>query len=139
MTLPLEERKRALADPAQRATRGETEALNGRSADYSDFARMEIARTFEPANAGFAGRRVSATSRASGALDAMLDIALADGCARSSCWCGRGGREELVRLGDPARSARRRRKADAGAHLDIGTASPTDEAARRRVCASVGS
>ncbi len=128
MTLPLAERKRALADPAQRATIGRAvdEALKGPLADYSDFARMEIARTFEPANAGLAGRLVGdvARERGQGALDAMLDIALADGLrtlfvpvrvgADDASWKARG--EILL---DPRVVVG---ASDAGAHLDIGTA-----------------
>jgi N-acyl-D-aspartate/D-glutamate deacylase len=128
MTLPLAERKRALADPAVRETIGRAiaEALKGPLADYSDFARMEIARTFEPANAGLAGRLVGdvARERGLGAVDALLDIALADGLrtlfvpvrvgADEASWKARG--EILL---DPRVVVG---ASDAGAHLDIGTA-----------------
>ncbi len=128
MTLPLPERKRALADPAQREPikRAIEEAQRGPLADYSDFARMEIARTFEPANAGLAGRLVGdvARERGIGAVDAALDIALADGLrtlfvpvrvgADDASWKARG--EILL---DPRVVVG---ASDAGAHLDIGTA-----------------
>ena len=128
MTLPLPERKRALADPAQRQPikRAIAEALHGPLSDYSDFARMEIARTFESTNAGLAGRLVGdvARERELGPVDALLDIALADGFltlfvpvrvgADDASWKARG--EILL---DPRVVVG---ASDAGAHLDIGTA-----------------
>ena len=128
MTLPLPERKRALADPAQRQPikRAIAEALHGPLSDYSDFARMEIARTFESTNAGLAGRLVGdvARERELGPVDALLDIALADGLrtlfvpvrvgADDASWKARG--EILL---DPRVVVG---ASDAGAHLDIGTA-----------------
>ena len=128
MTLPLPERKRALADPAQRQPikRAIAEALHGPLSDYSDFARMEIARTFESSNAGLAGRLVGdvARERELGPVDALLDIALADGLrtlfvpvrvgADDASWKARG--EILL---DPRVVVG---ASDAGAHLDIGTA-----------------
>ena len=128
MTLPLPERKRALADPAQRQPikRAIAEALHGPLSDYSDFARMEIARTFESTNAGLAGRLVGdvARERGLGPVDALLDIALADGLrtlfvpvrvgADDASWKARG--EILL---DPRVVVG---ASDAGAHLDIGTA-----------------
>jgi len=128
MTLPLAERKRALADPAQREPikRAIAEALTGPLADYSDFARMEIARTFEAANAGLVGRRVGDVARERGLdpVDGLLDIALADGLrtlfvpvrvgADDASWKARG--EILL---DPRVVVG---ASDAGAHLDIGTA-----------------
>ena len=128
MTLPLPERKRALADPAQRQPikRAIAEALHGPLSDYSDFARMEIARTFESSNAGLAGRLVGdvARERGLGPVDALLDIALADGLrtlfvpvrvgADDASWKARG--EILL---DPRVVVG---ASDAGAHLDIGTA-----------------
>ncbi len=128
MTLPLPERKRALADPAQREPikRALAEAMTGPLSDYSDFARMEIARTFAPANAGLAGRLVGdvARERGLGPVDAALDIALADELrtlfvpvrvgADDASWKARG--EILL---DPRVVVG---ASDAGAHLDIGTA-----------------
>ncbi len=128
MTLPLAERKRALADPAQREPikRANAEALHGPLSDYSDFARMEIARTFESGNAGLVGRLVGdvARERGLGPVDALLDIALADGLrtlfvpvrvgADDASWKARG--EILL---DPRVVVG---ASDAGAHLDIGTA-----------------
>ncbi len=128
MTLSLPERKRALADPAQREPikRALAEAMTGPLSDYSDFARMEIARTFAPANAGLAGRLVGdvARERGLGPVDAALDIALADELrtlfvpvrvgADDASWKARG--EILL---DPRVVVG---ASDAGAHLDIGTA-----------------
>jgi N-acyl-D-aspartate/D-glutamate deacylase len=128
MTLALPERKRALSDPAQREPikRAIEEALRGPLSDYSDFARMEIARTFAPANAGLAGRLVGdvARERRLDAVDAALDIALSDELrtlfvpvrvgADDASWKARG--EILL---DPRVVVG---ASDAGAHLDIGTA-----------------
>ena len=128
MTLPLPERKRALADPAQREPikRAIAEALKGPLGDYSDFARMEIVRTYEAANARLVGRLVGdvARERGLGPVDALLDIALADGLrtlfvpvrvgADDASWKARG--EILL---DPRVVVG---ASDAGAHLDIGTA-----------------
>ncbi len=83
MTLPLEARRRALADPACRAKikPAVAEALGGPVGEYVDFARMEIARTFEKANAGLVGRVLGDVARERGLdpVDALLDVALADG------------------------------------------------------------
>lgn len=128
MTLPLEERKRALADPACRAKikPAVAEALGGPVGEYVDFARMEIARTFEPANAGLAGRVLGDVARERGldAVDALLDVSLADGLRTLFV---------PVRVGDDDASWKIRGElllddrvvvgaSDAGAHLDIGTA-----------------
>ncbi|MFO0690632.1 MAG: amidohydrolase family protein [Myxococcota bacterium] len=128
MALPLEERRRALADPAEREPikRATAEALRGPLADYSDFARMEISRVHLPKNAGLVGRKVGDVARERGLdpVDALLDIALADELrtlfvpvrvgADDASWKIRG---EL--LLDPRVVVG---ASDAGAHLDIGTA-----------------
>jgi len=128
MAMPLEERKRALADPHRRiqikADVGA--ALEGPIGDYVDFARTEIARTFRAANEGLAGQTVGDVARARGLdpVDALLDIALADEL------------ETLfvpVRVGSDEASWKLRGEvllddrvvvgaSDAGAHLDMGTA-----------------
>ena len=128
MKLPLEERVRALADPQQRIPikAAVAEALPGPVGDYVDFARMEIATTFLPANEGLAGRCLGDVARERGLdpVDALLDVSLAD---------------ELktlfvpVRVGSDEASWKLRAEvllddrvvvgaSDAGAHLDIGTA-----------------
>jgi N-acyl-D-aspartate/D-glutamate deacylase len=128
MALPLDERKRALADPQRRIPikKAVAEALGGPVGDYVDFAKTEIASTFLPANDGLAGQRVGDVARARGLdpVDALLDISLAD---------------ELrtlfvpVRVGSDEASWKLRAEvlldervvvgaSDAGAHLDIGTA-----------------
>lgn len=128
MALPLDERRRALANPAERAPikAATAEALRGPLADYSDFARMEIARTHRPANAKLAGRTVGDVARERGLdpVDALLDIALSDDLrtlfvpvrvgADEASWKARG--EILL---DPRVVVG---ASDAGAHLDIGTA-----------------
>jgi N-acyl-D-aspartate/D-glutamate deacylase len=128
MTLPLPERMKALAEPARRdgIKRAVAEALEGPLADYVDFARMEIARTFEPANAGLAGRVLGDVARERGLhpVDALLDVALADALRTLFV---------PVRVGDDEASWKIRGElllddrvvvgaSDAGAHLDIGTA-----------------
>jgi len=128
MALPFAERKLALADPARRVAlkQATAEALRGPLADYSDFARFEIARTFSPANAGLAGRKLGDVARERGQepLDALLDLSLADDLrtlfvpvrvgADDASWTARGQilLDPRVVVG----------ASDAGAHLDIGTA-----------------
>jgi len=128
MALPLDQRKRALADPQQRIPikAAVAEALRGPVGDYVDFARTEIASTSLPANEGLAGQLVGDVARARGLdpVDALLDISLAD---------------ELrtlfvpVRVGSDEASWKLRAEvlldervvvgaSYAGAHLDIGTA-----------------
>jgi N-acyl-D-aspartate/D-glutamate deacylase len=128
MALPLAERARALADPAVRGPikAATAEALRGPLADYSDFARMEIARTQRAANAALVGRKVGDIARERGLdpVDALLEIALADDLrtlfvpvrvgADEASWKARG--EVLL---DPRVVVG---ASDAGAHLDIGTA-----------------
>ena len=128
MTRPLEERMRVLAEPAKRAEIKEAvaAALDGPVGDYVDFARFEIARTFEPANAGLAGRVLGDVARERGLhpVDALLDVAGADGLRTLFV---------PVRVGDDEASWKIRGElllddrvvvgaSDAGAHLDIGTA-----------------
>ena len=89
MTLPLPERKRALADPAQREPikRAIAEALKGPLADYSDFARMEIVRTFfrfaflcrgimVPQSSGMRARRRPLTPRNCVSFDSTVPIGM---------------------------------------------------------------
>jgi N-acyl-D-aspartate/D-glutamate deacylase len=128
MTLPLDERMRALADPRQRIPikAAVAEALPGPVGDYVDFAKMEIASTFLPANDGLAGRRLGDVARERGLdpVDALLDVSLADELrtlfvpvrvgSDEASWKLRGEvlLDERVVVG----------ASDAGAHLDIGTA-----------------
>ena len=128
MTLPVAERMRVLADSQRRAPIkvAVNEALRGPLGDYVDFAKMEIARTFLPANEGLAGRRLGDVARERGldAVDALLDVSLADELqtlfvplrvgSDEASWKLRGEvlLDERVVVG----------ASDAGAHLDIGTA-----------------
>jgi N-acyl-D-aspartate/D-glutamate deacylase len=128
MALPFEERCRALADPARRGAikAANAEALRGPLADYSDFARYEIARTFSAANEGLVGRKLGDVARERGLdpVDALIALSLADDLktlyvpvrvgADEASWKVRG---EL--LLDPRVVVG---ASDAGAHLDIGTA-----------------
>jgi N-acyl-D-aspartate/D-glutamate deacylase len=128
MAMSLADRKRALADPEQRtriksAVAG---ALDGPIGDYVDFARTEIARTFTSANDGLAGLNVGDIARERGvdAVDALLDISLADDLrtvfiparvgSNDASWKLRAEvlLDERVVIG----------ASDAGAHLDMGTA-----------------
>jgi len=128
MTLPLEERKRALRDRAgrEKIKQAVAEALGGPLSDYVDFARMEIAQTFRPINDDLAGRVLGdvARERRLEPVDALLDVALADDLktlfvpvrvgADDASWKIRGEvlLDDRVVVG----------ASDAGAHLDIGTA-----------------
>ena len=128
MTLPLEERKRALRDRAgrEKIKQAVAEALGGPLSDYVDFARMEIAQTFRPINDGLAGRVLGdvARERRLEPVDALLDVAHADDLktlfvpvrvgADDASWKIRGEvlLDDRVVVG----------ASDAGAHLDIGTA-----------------
>ncbi len=128
MTLPLDERKRALADPEYRIPikAAVAEALGGPVGPYVDFAKMEIARTALPPNEGLAGRLLGDVARERGLdpVDALLDVALADELrtlfvpvrvgADEASWKLRAEvlLDERVVVG----------ASDAGAHLDIGTA-----------------
>jgi N-acyl-D-aspartate/D-glutamate deacylase len=128
MTLPIAERKRTLADPERRVPikAAIAEALGGALGDYVDFARMEIARTFSPANAELSGRILGDVARERGldAVDALLDVALDDDLrtlfvpvrvgSDEASWKLRGEvlLDDRVVVG----------ASDAGAHLDIGTA-----------------
>jgi N-acyl-D-aspartate/D-glutamate deacylase len=128
MAMPLEERKRALADPKQRVAikAAVAEALPGPVGDYVDFARFQIACTFLPANDGLAGRCLGdvAQERGLDPVDALLDVLLADELrtliipvlvgSDEASWKLRGEvlLDERVVVG----------ASDAGAHLDMGTA-----------------
>lgn len=128
MTLPLSDRIRALAQPDRRVPikAAVAEALGGPLGEYVDFAKMEIARTFLPANDGLAGRILGDVARARSLdpVDALLDVALADELrtlfiplrvgADDASWKLRAEvlLDDRVVVG----------ASDAGAHLDIGTA-----------------
>jgi N-acyl-D-aspartate/D-glutamate deacylase len=128
MALGLDERIRVLTDPERRIPikAAVAEALGGPVREYVDFARMEIAQTFERANEGLAGQCLGDVARARGLepVDALLDVALADGLrtvfvpvrvgSDDTSWKLRG--EVLL---DPRVVVG---ASDAGAHLDIGTA-----------------
>jgi N-acyl-D-aspartate/D-glutamate deacylase len=80
--LPIEERKRALADPALR--RRLDEGANSEEAGvfkfFAAWQNMRIDETFAPENADLVGRTVGeiAVDRGVDPIDAMLDLALSD-------------------------------------------------------------
>jgi N-acyl-D-aspartate/D-glutamate deacylase len=123
VSLPLPERKKALADPAVR----ERLAANARNAGPMGFvARWEhyrIAETWSEANAPWRGRTVGEVAKARGVapFDALLDLALADDL-RTSFQPALGGNDEAswkLRAGvwrDPRVLIG---ASDAGAHLDM--------------------
>jgi N-acyl-D-aspartate/D-glutamate deacylase len=128
MALPLEERKRALADPAQRASikAAVAAALDGPVGPYVDFARMDIAKTYSAENQTLEGTKLGTVAKARGLdpVDALLDVALADDLRTLFV---------PVRVGEDDESWKLRGElllddrvvvgaSDAGAHLDIGTA-----------------
>jgi N-acyl-D-aspartate/D-glutamate deacylase len=128
MAMPLDARKRALADPARRTTikTAIAHALTGPIGEYVDFAQTEIARTFLPANEGLAGRRVGDVARDRGLdpVDALLDISLADDLRTLFVPIRVGSDEESWKLRADVLLDDRVvvGASDAGAHLDMGTA-----------------
>ncbi len=124
--LPLDERKRAFADPAVRAKLIEG-AADPRVPQVlramGHFAAMAVVETFNPANAGLAGRNLDdiARERGGSAADAFFDIALADDL-RTVFKPALGGDDELSwkLRGEVWRDPRTLVGAsDAGAHLDM--------------------
>lgn len=125
VTLPLPERKRALADPAVR----ERLAKNAASPEAGVFRalavwdNMTIEETYAPINAKYRGRNLGECAREAGAdtFDLMVEIALADDLRTSF---------RTPSFGDDAASWELRRQvwrdpraligaSDAGAHLDM--------------------
>lgn len=82
IALPLEERKRALADPAVRETlqKGATSEQAGVLRALSTWERMKISETFTPEAAKFEGRLIGEVAEELGKtpLDTMLDLALSE-------------------------------------------------------------
>jgi N-acyl-D-aspartate/D-glutamate deacylase len=125
VTLPLPQRKRALADPAVR----ERLAKNAASPEAGAFRaiaiweNMTIEETYAPANAKYRGRNLGECAREAGkpTFDLMVEIALADDLRTSF---------RTPSFGDDAASWEMRKRvwrdpraligaSDAGAHLDM--------------------
>jgi len=128
MSMPLDERKRALADPEKRIPikSAVAAAMDGPIGEYVDFARTEIARTFLSANDGLAGKTVGEVARTRGLdpVDALLDISLADELRTLFVPVRVGSDEESWKLRADVLLDDRVvvGASDAGAHLDMGTA-----------------
>lgn len=123
--LPIEERKRALADPAYRATldqRANSEEA-GMLKALADWGAMTVDQVVEPANEKFKGCTVAeiAGEQGKSTFDALVDLALADGLYTSfmppafgsdhASWRerGRAWLDDRTVIGG----------SDAGAHLDM--------------------
>ena len=82
MSLPPDEKRRALADPAVRKqlADGAASPEAGVLGMLATWHRLEIAETFSPANAGLAGRPVGQIAKERGvdAFDALLDVVIED-------------------------------------------------------------
>ena len=123
--MPIEERKRALSDPAYRATLDQRANSDeaGLLKALADWGSMTVDQVVEPANEKFKGRKVAdiAREQGKGTFDALVDLALADGLYTSfmppafgsddASWQQRG----RVWLDDRTVIG----GSDAGAHLDM--------------------
>ena len=125
LALPVPERIAALSDPAVRSRldEGAQSPEAGVLRHFAQWARLEIAETFTPANDGLAGRTVGsiAAERGLEPFDTLLDIAISEGlrtairpptmqdteddwALKASVW-----RDDRAMVGG----------SDAGAHLDM--------------------
>ncbi len=123
LSLPVEERIRALRDPATRQKmRTSAESATGALASLARWGAYEIGDTFAPENRGLSGRSVAeiARERATDPFDTLLDIVVADEL-RTALW--------PLPADDDEESWQLRREvwrdpramiggSDAGAHLD---------------------
>ena len=130
IALPLEERKRALADPAVRETlqKGATSEQAGVLRALSTWERMKIAETFTPEAAKFEGRLIGEVAEELGKtpLDTMLDLALSEDLRTSFAPFIPGDDDPSWKLRaevwkDPRTLIG---ASDAGAHLDMINARP---------------
>jgi N-acyl-D-aspartate/D-glutamate deacylase len=84
MHLPVEERLKVLADPAERKrlNDGARSPEAGLIGALSNWHRLKITETFAPENAQFEGKSISDVCKARGGIDsfdALLDVVIADG------------------------------------------------------------
>jgi len=125
VTLPLAERKRALADPAvrERLAKGADSPEAGAFRAIAVWDNMTIEETYAPANEKYRGRNLGACAREAGrpSFELMVEIALADDLRTSF---------KTPVFGDDAASWALRKQvwrdprtllgaSDAGAHLDM--------------------
>jgi len=123
--LPLEERKRALSDPAYRATLDQRANSDeaGMLKALADWGAMTVDQVVEPANEKFKGRCIGDIAREQGktSFDALVDLSLADGLLTSFMPPAFGGDEASWR--ERGRVWLDERTviggSDAGAHLDM--------------------
>lgn len=124
MRLPVEERLKALADPAVREVLAEGAAnQTGMMAMMTDFSKWKIIEAFAPENQALVGRAMGdvAAERNTTPLDVMLDVAVAEDLKTSFLPPPAGDDVESWKL--RAESWRDDRTivggSDAGAHLDM--------------------
>ena len=123
--LPLEERKRAFADPAVRAELDRQANSEGAGVFrfFAHWENMKIDQTFSPETAAYSGRMVGDVAEELGKkpFDAMLDIALADDLKTSFMPPNTGNDDESWALRAQAWKDDRTviGATDAGAHLDM--------------------
>jgi N-acyl-D-aspartate/D-glutamate deacylase len=123
--LPLEERKKAFADPAvrERLDRGAQSEEAGVFRFFASWQNMRIDETFSEANAAFRGKTVGEVAAQLGKtpFDAMLDIALADDLRTSFMPPSSGDDDATWRLRAESWLDDRTiiGATDAGAHLDM--------------------
>jgi N-acyl-D-aspartate/D-glutamate deacylase len=125
IALPLEERKRALADPAVRRKldAGANSDEAGVFRFFGWWSNYSVDETFKPENARYRGRNVAEIAEEQGKspFDAMLDLALSDDLKTSFMPTVPGTDDETWRLrAEVWRDPRTLIGAsDAGAHLDM--------------------
>ena len=125
MRLPLEARKKALADPEvrQKMDAGAHSPEAGRRVLTATWADWTFSEIFNPANKSWQGMKVGAVAATQGKLpfDTLLDVVLADELKTLLVLPARGADEESWRmLGEVWRDERTIIGAsDAGAHLDM--------------------
>jgi N-acyl-D-aspartate/D-glutamate deacylase len=125
IALPLEERKRALADPAvrQKLDAGANSDEAGVFRFFGWWANYSVDETFKAENARHRGRKVAEIAEEQGKspFDAMLDLALSDDLRTSFMPSVPGADDETWRLrAEVWRDPRALIGAsDAGAHLDM--------------------
>jgi N-acyl-D-aspartate/D-glutamate deacylase len=126
LRLPVEARKKALADPAVREElrRGGEEQGPGPLKALTRWAQIDVQETFEPENHRWQGRKVGdvAAERGIDPLDAMLDLSLSEGL-RTSFGSPTEGQTDPESWRMRAESWTDPRTivgaSDAGAHLDM--------------------
>ena len=125
LALPIEERKRALADPEVRKKmqKGATSEAAGIFRAIAQWENMTIAETFRDENKSLEGRTIGELSEELGKtpLDAMLDLALSEDLRTSFMPRMPGDDDESWKLRGEVWSDPRTilGASDAGAHLDM--------------------